>query len=125
MALATAGSTSICKHLFCDSLALAARGCSYNCAAQVSACLQQHGVHVPIVDGGPIAVGSFELQRAFAHQQQAHMQPLPLDPRTAPSTGVKLCTYHWWFLRPEGKTSVTNLDVSISNDIYSLIQSLK
>ena len=27
--------------------------------------LQQHGVHVPIVNGDPVAIDSFELQRAF------------------------------------------------------------
>ena len=114
-ALATAGCTSIRNHVFRDSLALAARGCSYNWAAQVSACLQQHGVHVPIVKGDPFAIGSFELQRAFVHERQAHLQSLPLDPRTAPSAGVRLCTCHWWFSRPEGKSSVTYWDVPISN----------
>ena len=78
-------------------------------------CVQQHGVHVPIVNGDPVAVGCFELQRAFAHERQAHAQSLPLDPRTAPSAGVRLCTYHRWFLRPEGKSSVTYWDVAISN----------
>ena len=80
-----------------------------------SACLQQHGVHVPIVNGDPVAIGSFELQRAFVHERQAHLQSLPLDPRTAPSAGVSICTYHRWFSRPEGKSLVTYWDVLISN----------
>ena len=50
-----------------------------------------------------------------ADERQAHLQSLPLDPRTAPSAGVRLCTYHRWFSRPEGKSSVTYWDVPISN----------
>ena len=43
-------------------------------AAQVSTCLQQHDVHVLIANREPVPVGAFQLQQAFAHQRQAHMQ---------------------------------------------------
>ena len=89
-ALATAGLASIRNHVFCDSLALAAGGCNYNWTAQVSTYLQQNDVHVPIVGGEPVPVGTFQLQQAFAHQRQAHMQSLSLDPRSAPSASAKL-----------------------------------
>ena len=114
-ALATAGSASIRNHVFRDSLALAAAGCSYNWAAQVSQCLQQHAIHVPIANGAPLPVGASQLQQAAAQQRQAHMQSLSLDPRSAPSASAKLCTYHRWFSRPEGKASATYWDVPMSN----------
>lgn len=101
--LAMTGCPGMGKHVFRGSLALAQGSCNYNWA-QVFACLQQHGVHVPIVNGNPIKVGSLELQRAVAHQQQAHMQSLSLGPRTTPFAGARFCTYYCWFLWPEGKS---------------------
>ncbi len=87
-ALAGADRASIRSHVFRDSLALAAEGCHYNWAAQLFACLQQHGMHALVADGHPVPVGCLELQRAAAHQRQAHMQSLSLDPRSAPSDGA-------------------------------------
>ena len=81
----------------------------------LSACLQQHGVHVPIVSGDPIAIGSFELS-GLLHMSDRHTCSLcPLIPGQPPSASVRLCTYHRWFSRPEGKSSVTYWDVPISN----------
>ena len=58
----------------CDSLAPAAGGCDHNQAAQVLACLHQHGVHVPTANRDPVDIGSFELQQSAVHQGQAHRQ---------------------------------------------------
>ena len=73
-------------------------------------CLQQHDVQASIADGDPVPVDSSGLQQAAAHQLQAHMQSLSLDPRSAFSDGPRLCTYHRRFSRP-----ATYWDVPISN----------
>ena len=39
--------------------------------------------------------------RALAICKPASFDSLPQDPRLAPSAGVKLCTYHRWFGRPQ------------------------
>ena len=52
---------------------------------------------------------------AYAYERQAHLQSLPLDPRLGPSAGVRLCTYHRWLSRREGKSSVTDWDVPMGN----------
>ena len=50
--------------------------------------------------GPPIEVQPDELLLAFHRQQQAAFDAVPLDPRSCPGPGVKLCTYRRWFYRP-------------------------
>ena len=54
----------------------------------------------PLVAGAPVEVQPDELQPAFQMQQQATFDAVPLDPRSCPSPGVKLCTHRRWFSRP-------------------------
>ena len=50
--------------------------------------------------GAPIEVQPDELLLAFEAQRQAAFDAVPLDPRSCPGSGVKLCTYRRWFARP-------------------------
>ena len=48
----------------------------------------------------PVEVQPDELQLSFQVQRQAAFDAVPLDPRSCPGPGVKLCTYRRWFSRP-------------------------
>ena len=78
-------------------------------------CLGAMPYMFPLPMGPHFRPGASQLQQAAAQQRQAHMQSLSLDPRSAPSASAKLCTYHRWFSRPEGKASATYWDVPMSN----------
>ena len=51
--------------------------------------------------GIPIAIDIDLLQELFLRERLASFDSLPQDPRFAPSAGIKLCTYHCWFGRPQ------------------------
>ena len=96
MAQANLASTiSIVPH---DAIAIAQSGWVYGWAAQVFKCFAEHGRYSPLVAGAP-----GELQMAFQMRQQAAFDAVPLDPRSCPGPGVKLCTYCRWFSRPAGQ----------------------
>ena len=63
-------------------------------------CFAEHGKSTPLMAGAPIEVQPDELLLAFEAQQQAAFDAAPLDPRSCPCLGVKLCTYRRWFARP-------------------------
>ena len=54
----------------------------------------------PLVAGAPVEVQPDELQLSFQMQRQAAFDAVPLDPRSCPGPGVKLCMYRRWFSRP-------------------------
>ncbi len=54
-----------------------------------------------MVADAPIAIDIDLLQELFLRDRLASFDSLPQDPRLAPSAGVKLCTYHRWFGRPQ------------------------
>ena len=74
-------------------------GCSW--AAQVLQCFSALGEPLPLVADAPIAIDIDLLQDLFLRDRLASFDSLPQDPRLAPSAGVKLCTYHRWFGRPQ------------------------
>lgn len=80
--------STIRSHVFCDSLALAFQGCPHNWTAQVYACLEQHGVRIPVANGAPIAIASFELELAALRLRQSSMHALPLTPAQRPLLGL-------------------------------------
>ena len=88
-----ADSGSIISIVLHDAIAIAQRGCSYGWAAQVFECIAEHGKYSPLVAGAPVEVQPDELQLAFQMQQQAAFDAVPLDPRSCPGPGVKLCTF--------------------------------
>ena len=53
------------------------------------------------VDLGLDAMDIDVLQELFLPDRLASFDSLPQDPRLAPPAGVKLCTYHRWFGRPQ------------------------
>ena len=70
-------------------------------AAQVLQCFSALGEPLPLVADAPIAIDITLLQELFLRDKLASFDGLPQDPRLAPSAGVKLCTYHRWFGRPQ------------------------
>ena len=99
-AMARADSESIINIVLHDAIAIAHNGCSYGWAAQVFKCFAEHGKSSPLVAGAPIEVQPDELQLSFQMQLQAAFDAVPLDRRSCPGPGVKLCTYRPWFSRP-------------------------
>ena len=98
--MAQADPGSIINIVLHDAIAIAHNGCSYDWAAQVFKCFAEHGKSSPLVAGAPFEVQPDELQLSFQMQQQAAFDAVPLDPRSCPGPGVKLCTYRRWFSRP-------------------------
>ena len=70
-------------------------------AAQVLQCFSALDEPLPLVADAPIAIDIDLLQELFLRDRLASFDSLPQDPRLAPSAGVKLCTYHRWFGRPQ------------------------
>ena len=95
--MAHADSRSIINILLCDAIAIAHNGCSYGWAAQVFKCFAEHGKSSPLVAGATVEVQPDELLLSLQMQQQAAFDDVPLDPRSCPGPGVKLCTYRRWF----------------------------
>ena len=79
---------------------MAQNGGSFGWAIQVFRCFAEHGKSSPLVAGAPVWVQPDGLQLSFHMQQQAAFDAVPLDPRSCPGPGVKLCTYRRWFSRP-------------------------
>ena len=63
------------------------------------------GSHALPVEQGRLARPG-ELQLSFQVQRQAAFDAVPLDPRSCPGPGVKLCTYRRWFSRPADHMSI-------------------
>ena len=51
---------------------------------------------------------------SFQMQRQAASDAVPLDPRSCPGPGVKLCTYRRWFSRPAHQVCPVYWDVPMS-----------
>ena len=86
---------------FYDAIQLALAGCKFSWAAQVLQCFSALDEPLPLVADAPIAIDIDLLQVLFLRDRLASFDSLPQDPRLAPSAGVKLCTYHRWFGRPQ------------------------
>ena len=93
--MAQADSGSIINIVLHDAIAITQNGCSYGWAAQVFRCFAEHGKSSPLVAGAPVEVQPDELQMSFQVQRQAAFDAVPLDPRSCPGPGVKLCTYRY------------------------------
>ena len=65
------------------------------------AVLFNFGEPLPLVADAPIAIDINLLQELFIRDRLASFDSMPQDPRLASSAGVKLCTYHRWFERPQ------------------------
>ena len=68
------------------------------------ACGQMHSKLARMTGERGICKGAIDinlLQELFLRDRLASFDNLPQDPRLAPSAGVKLCTYHRWFGRPQ------------------------
>ena len=97
-AMAQADSESIINIVLHDAIAIAHNVCSYGWAAQVFKCFAEHGKSSPLVAGAPVEVQPDELQLSSQMQRQAAFDAVPLDPRSFPGPGLKLCTYRRCFL---------------------------
>ena len=113
-AMAQADSESIINIVLHDAIAIAHNGCSYGWAAQVFKCFAEHGKSSPLVAGAPVEVQPDELQLSFQMQRQAAFDAVPLDPRSCPGPGVKLCTYRRWFSRPAHQVCPVYWEVPMS-----------
>ena len=100
-ALVEADTGSLPSIIFHDAIQLALAGCKSSWAAQVLQCFSALGEPLPLVADAPIAIDIDLLQEFFLRDRLASFDRLPQDPRLAPSAGVKLCTYHRWFGRPQ------------------------
>ena len=76
------------------------RRCDLCNTQAVFKCFAEHGKFSPLVAGAPVEVQPDELHLSFQMQRQAAFDAVPLDPRSCPGPGVKLCTYRRWFSRP-------------------------
>ena len=77
-------------------------------------CFAEHGKSSPLVAGAPVEVQPDELQLSFQMQRQAAFDAVPLDPRSCPGPGVKLCTYRRWFSRPAHQVCPVYWEVPMS-----------
>ena len=100
-ALVEADTGSLHSIIFHDAIQLALAGCKFSWAAQVLQCFSALDEPLPLVADAPIAIGIDLLQELFLRDRLASFDSLPQAPRLAPSAGVKLCTYHRWFGRPQ------------------------
>ena len=100
-ALVEADAGSLHSMIFHDAIRLALAGCKFSWAAQVFKCFSTLGEPLPLIADAPITIDINLLQEHFMRDRLASFDSLPQDPRLAPSAGVKLCTYHRWFGRPQ------------------------
>ena len=100
-ALVEADTGSLHGIIFHDAIQLALAGCKFSWVAQVFQCFSALGEPLPLVADAPIAFDIDLLQELFLRDRLASFDSLPQDPRLAPLAGVKLCTYHRWFGRPQ------------------------
>ena len=112
--MAQADSGLIINIVLHDAIAIGHNGCSYGWAAQVFKCFAEHGKSSPLVAGAPVEVQPDELQLSFQMQQQAAFDAVPLDPRSCPGPGVKLCTYRRWCSGPAHQVCPVYWEVPIS-----------
>ena len=100
-ALVEADTGSLHSIIFHDAIQLALAGCKFSWAAQVLQCFSALGEPLPLIADASIAIDIDLLQEFFLQDRLASFDSLPQDPRLAPSAGVKLCTHHRWFGRPQ------------------------
>ena len=112
--MAQADSESIINIVLHDVIAIAHNRCSYGWAAQVFKCFAEHGKSSPLVAGAPVEVQPDELQLSSQMQRQAAFDAVPLDPRSCPGPGAKLCTYRRWFSRPAHQVCPVYWEVPMS-----------
>ena len=113
-AMSQADSESIINIVLHNAIAVAHNGCSYGWAAQVFKCFAEHGKSSPLLAGAPVEVQPDELQLSFQMQRQAAFDAVPLDPRSCPGPGVKLCTYRRWFSCPAHQVCPVYWEVPMS-----------
>ena len=65
-----------------------------------SLCMGSVGMGSPFVSSGIGALDSLGFMSRSAKRREQVWENLHVSPRTAPSKGAKLCTYHRWFGRP-------------------------
>ena len=71
-----------------------------NWAAGVDKQFRDQGMDSPFVSSGIGALDSLGFMSRSAKRLEQVWGNLHVSPRTAPSKGAKLCTYHHWFGRP-------------------------
>ena len=71
-----------------------------NWAAGVDQQFRDLGMGSPFVSSGIGALDSLGFMSRSAKRREQVWESLHVSPRTAPSKGAKLCTYHHWFGRP-------------------------
>ena len=72
-----------------------------NWAKGIVAQFRELGLRSPFTSAGIGVLDSHGFMTRLAQQQHGVWAGLHVSPRTAPSSGAKLCTYHHWFGRPE------------------------
>ena len=88
------------QEILCDNVqdALAKPSCA-NWAAQVVKHVRSLGLPAPFAHDGTVLIDKSSFCRHAAGKDHEVWQGLHASPRSAPSKGAKLCTYHRWFLR--------------------------
>ena len=71
-----------------------------NWAAGVDKQFRDLNMGSPFVSSGIGALDSLGFLSRSAKRREQVWENLHVSPRTAPSKGAKLCTYHQWFGRP-------------------------
>ena len=71
-----------------------------NWAAGVDRQFRDLGMGSPFTSSGIGALDSLGFMGRLAKRREQVWENLHVSPRTAPSKGAKLCTYHHWFGRP-------------------------
>ena len=72
---------------------------SANWVAQVVKHVQSLGFRTPFAHDGTVLIDKPSFRRHAAGKSHEVWQGLHASPRSAPSKGAKLCTYHRWFAR--------------------------
>ena len=101
--------------IFHDAIQLALAGCKFSWAAQVFKCFSNLGEPLPLIADAPITIDIYLLPEHFMRDRLASFDSLPQDPRLAPSAGVKLCTYHRWFGRPQNAACPSYWESTMGN----------
>ena len=79
-----------------DAFAKPAAG---NWAAQVIRQFRSLGLPAPFAHDGTVSIDKSSFRTKLAGKHHEVWQGLHVSPRSAPSKGAKLCTYHRWFAR--------------------------
>lgn len=87
----------ILKDNVCDARSCGAAG---NWAHQLTMRAQDLGLPDPFDASGGCIIDPAEHRSRAAQSLQSVWEETHISPRTCPSRGAKLCTYHRWFLRP-------------------------